>query len=236
MPAGGSGTRLRAAVAHAAAGADLPATKALLNPDSSQTFLERIVRTALHTGLFRCVVIAAPGEALVQCRAVLEPICRDIDLRIVRGGATRQDSVRNALESVGDGCAYVHVHDGARPLCPPEIFERVLEAAMDTGAAVPTLPLKFSVKQSDDGVRVAKTVARSSLFEVQTPQCFALPLLRDAHQRAHEAGHTGTDDSELVERLGAPVRIVAGSEENIKITTPLDILLYGAILQARARE
>ena len=129
----------------------------------------------------------------------------------------------------------VLVHDAARPLVARDLVDAVIEAAGEGGAAVPaTVPTSTVKRVAEDG-RVEETVPRDRLRLAQTPQGFLAPILRQAHAVAAQDGFVGTDDAALVERTGRSVRVVEGSPENIKITTPLDLLLAEAILEHRAR-
>ena len=125
----------------------------------------------------------------------------------MKGGERRQDSVRAGLEALG-ACDYVAVHDGARPLVTPELIERGLEAARETGAAAPAVPLADTVKEAGaDGI-VVRTLDRSRLWAVQTPQVFRYELLMRAHR---EVTADVTDDAAMVEALGEPVRLFEGA-------------------------
>jgi len=144
------------------------------------------------------------------------------------GGERRQDSVRLGLEALGE-CDYVAVHDGARPLVTPELIERGIEAARETGAAAPALPLADTVKEAGPNGIVLRTLARSRLWAVQTPQVFRYDLLLRAHR---EITVDVTDDSAMVEALGAPVRLFEGERRNVKVTTAEDLRVVEALLVA----
>ncbi|WP_251553856.1 2-C-methyl-D-erythritol 4-phosphate cytidylyltransferase [Neobacillus muris] len=156
------------------------------------------------------------------------------EIRLVPGGRERQYSILNALKTVrSDGI--ILVHDAARPFIKTEQIHRLAETAERAGAAIVGVPAKDTMKKVQDGV-VAETVERSSLWAVQTPQAFRMPLLLQAYEQAEKDGYLGTDDSSLVERLGHPVAIVEGDYDNIKITTPEDLFFAEAILKKRQRE
>jgi 2-C-methyl-D-erythritol 4-phosphate cytidylyltransferase len=149
---------------------------------------------------------------------------------VVRGGERRQDSVACGVAALkGQSDDIVLVHDGARPLVTQELIERVLDAARETGASVPAVPLEDTVKEAEKG-RVVRTLDRSRLFRVQTPQGFALGLLQRALAQAKAEGADVTDEAALVERLGLPVALVPGDPRNIKITSPLDLTMAEAFL------
>ena len=151
---------------------------------------------------------------------------------IVHGGAQRQDSVANALRAAGESWDIIAIHDGARPLVTGEIIERTLAEAARTGAAVCAVPVKDTVKEVSGGF-VKRTVPRENLWAVQTPQAFHAAILADAFKKAEETAYHGTDESSLVERIGAEVKIVEGSYENIKITTREDIIFAEEVLRSR---
>ena len=149
---------------------------------------------------------------------------------VVRGGERRQDSVACGVAALkGQSDDIVLVHDGARPLVTQELIERVLDAARETGASVPAVPLEDTVKEAEKS-RVVRTLERSRLFRVQTPQGFALGLLQRALAQAKAEGAVVTDEAALVERLGLPVALVPGDPRNIKITSPLDLTMAEAFL------
>jgi 2-C-methyl-D-erythritol 4-phosphate cytidylyltransferase len=148
---------------------------------------------------------------------------------VVLGGPRRRDSVLNGMDAVA-GCEYVVVHDGARPLVTQEMIDAALDGAAETGAALCAVPVADTVKRADFNGLVQSTISRDRLWLAQTPQAFRLDVLRRAHL-SHDID--ATDDAALVELLGEPVRLVEGSAENLKITTPSDLRLAAAILAAR---
>jgi 2-C-methyl-D-erythritol 4-phosphate cytidylyltransferase len=149
---------------------------------------------------------------------------------ICLGGARRQDSVRAGLDIIGP-CQWLLVHDCARPLLTLDLIDRALTEASEDGAAVPALPVSDTVKEGDAAGHVLRTLDRSSLWAVQTPQAFRYDLLRRAHQ---EVTDDVTDDAAMLERLGIPVRLFPGSRLNLKVTTPDDLQLAEALLALRA--
>ncbi|MCV2878403.1 bifunctional 2-C-methyl-D-erythritol 4-phosphate cytidylyltransferase/2-C-methyl-D-erythritol 2,4-cyclodiphosphate synthase [Sedimentimonas flavescens] len=149
---------------------------------------------------------------------------------LVAGGASRAESVRNALEALdGSGISKVLIHDGARPLISAEVIDRVL-AALDAGpAAAPALPVSDALWRGVDG-EVAGTQSREGLWRAQTPQGFRFGDILAAH-RAH--GGDAADDVEVARAAGLPVQIVAGSDDNLKITYPEDFTRAAAVLRSR---
>jgi 2-C-methyl-D-erythritol 4-phosphate cytidylyltransferase len=149
-------------------------------------------------------------------------------LSLALGGERRRDSVRAGLVTLS-GCDYVVVHDGARPLVTAGLIEAALAGARECGAALCAVPVSDTVKRGDGSGHVHSTVSREGLYLAQTPQAFRLDLLLRAHEMVE--GDI-TDDAAMVEHLGVPVKLVAGSKRNIKITTPEDLALAGALLSA----
>ncbi len=144
----------------------------------------------------------------------------------VLGGATRQASVRLAIETLADGAGdevLCLVHDAARPFVDPGLIERAVEAGARHGAAIPGVAVTDTIKRVAEGGRVAETLDRSVLRAVQTPQAFGLRALREAHGRAAAAGEDGfTDDGQLMEWAGAAVHVFPGEAGNVKLTNPAD--------------
>jgi 2-C-methyl-D-erythritol 4-phosphate cytidylyltransferase len=181
------------------------------------------------------IVLVIRAEDRERCRdEILKPFALNKVTGILSGGATRQESVYLGLKFMGRSGDCVAVHDGARPLVSLDLIGRVIEAGLESGAAVPGIPVKDTLKQVS-GRTVAGGVDRTGLVQVQTPQVFWRELLWMAHSRAREDGITATDDAGLVERARHPVLVVAGEEENIKLTTAFDFLVATAILEQRAR-
>jgi 2-C-methyl-D-erythritol 4-phosphate cytidylyltransferase len=150
----------------------------------------------------------------------------------VRGGERRQDSVWQGFRLL-DAAApeVILVHDGARPLIGAELISRVIAAARADGAAVPVLAIEDTVKEVREG-RVAGTVDRTVLARAQTPQGFRFEVLKKALEAARRDRFYGTDEAALAERLGIPVTAVAGDPRNVKITTPVDMKIAEALLDA----
>lgn len=163
-------------------------------------------------------------------------LCRDCALdkvtKVLIGGATRADSVLVGVKEVSGRAELIAVHDGARPLVTVEVIDEAIRKAAECGAAAPAVPVKDTIKRAVDGV-VAETPDRAQLFAIQTPQVFDGDLLLGALRKAVEDGAAITDDCSAVERIGMKVCLTAGSYENIKITTPADMLVAEAILHSR---
>lgn len=157
-------------------------------------------------------------------------------LAIVPGGAERTDSVRAGVAAVSAAVRIVCVHDAARPLIATATIERAIETAAREGAALVAVPLRDTVKVSEDGARAARTLDRSQLWCAQTPQVFEAGLLRELLARAAADGFRPTDDAALHERYKGAVPIVEGEPANLKITTRDDLALAELVLARRAAE
>ena len=153
---------------------------------------------------------------------------------VVPGGQERQDSVWAGLQYLGDDTDLVAVHDGARPLLSAEVLTRLLTEAREWGAAIPGIASRDTVKLGDRDGFVRQTVDRTSVYAVQTPQVFNYTELVTAYREAREEGFLGTDDASLFERYIGRVKIVPGDYNNIKITTPQDMIVAEALLRGRA--
>jgi len=149
------------------------------------------------------------------------------------GGETRQQSVLAGLECADPEASIVLIHDGVRPLVCRATIDAVLAAVVEHGAAIAAIPATDTVKQVGAGHVIQATPPRSHLWYARTPQGFSRQIILEAHHRAAADGHVGTDDAELLERLGGTVVVVPDSPDNIKITTRTDLVMAEAILAER---
>ncbi len=223
VPAAGRGERL---------GASVP--KALV-PVRGESLLLRAVRGLIDSGCVRHVVVAAPSAEVAAVRAELHTLGPSV--HVVAGGAERTDSVRLALaeaERVAPDAHVVLVHDAARAFTPGSMICAVARAVAEGAPAViPVLPVSDTIKEVDAGGTVTATVDRSCLRAVQTPQGFAIDVLRAAYQAD---GDSATDDAGLVERIGKPVVTVPGHPHALKVTTRFDLAIAEAVLAAETTE
>ena len=185
-----------------------------------------------ESGLVDEIILVTREDKMVELGALCSRKGLDKVKRVVKGGDTRTESVWAGVKAVSQGTDFIAIHDGARPFVTTEIVEETIRAAKARSAAAPAIPVKDTIKRAEDGV-ITETVDRSRLFAVQTPQIFAAPLIRAGLQKALEEKLSLTDDCAAVERLGCPVALTEGSEENIKITTRQDLILGEAILLNR---
>ncbi len=156
-------------------------------------------------------------------------------INYVIGGRRRQDSVANALIALPPDTETVIVHDAARPLITPDLIDKAIKEAKNWPALTVGLPVKNTIKRINTEELVEYTLDRPRLWSIQTPQVFKADVLLHAHRVAKADKLWGTDDTMLVEKTGKPVRVILGSEENIKITTPIDMLIAEAILAKRKK-
>jgi 2-C-methyl-D-erythritol 4-phosphate cytidylyltransferase len=155
----------------------------------------------------------------------------------VVGGASRSESVRNALAAAPEAEIAI-VHDAARPLVSPELVERCVAAIHAPGVdgAVAAAPVTDTIKEADGSGRVLRTLDRGALWSIQTPQVFWAPKLRAVLDAAPEVLAKATDDAGLVEAAGGTVAIVEAPRENLKVTTPLDLRVAEALLEQRTAD
>ena len=151
---------------------------------------------------------------------------------VVAGGATRSASVYNGLKALDEDTDYVLIHDGARPFLDSSLIERCVAAVIKHKAVICAIPCSSTIKRADKDLRVISTLDRNSLWQVQTPQVFAYKLIRDAYAKFKNKKNGAFDDASLVEKSGGEVKIVLGTDINIKITTQADLRLAKAILKA----
>jgi 2-C-methyl-D-erythritol 4-phosphate cytidylyltransferase len=154
--------------------------------------------------------------------------------RLTVGGAERQDSVWNGLQAISPQSAVAAIHDGARPCVSDEVIRDTIEAARETGAAVAAQRVTDTIKQSDDGSTISRTVDRSKLWAVQTPQAFRVEVIRRAINTARERGLNLTDDTAACELIGQPVRLVESRQPNPKVTVPADLPFIESLLKSAA--
>lgn len=216
IPAAGSGKRL---------GGQIP--KQFLEV-AGAPILTHTIRRFIQCDNIGAVVVALSADRLAEFREHHRNVGYGKPVLYVNGGAERSDSILNALEVVAEfNPEIVAVHDAVRPFITTAQISAVIAKASEIGAAILALPATDTIKEVADGL-IQRTIDRRSIWRAQTPQAFRYELLMRANQEARAAGLPSaltTDDSLLVERLGLPVAVVEGSPNNIKITTPEDLIL-----------
>lgn len=222
IPAAGAGERFGGTV-----------KKPFAQIDNRPIFIRSIELFINRSDVIQVVLTVAPDDYDV----VKEKYAANLmfmGIKLVKGGAERFDSVRNALGHVDESAELVCVHDAVRPCVLESWIDQVFKRAAETGAAILAAPLTGTLKRVKKDT-VEKTVSRTGLYEAQTPQVFRRDLLVKAYADM-PADYRPTDDAQVVERSGHAVAIVASDQRNLKITTPGDMSLAGAILKEFGRQ
>lgn len=214
IAAAGSGTRMAAAIGN---------SKVFHTFSTGQMVLELVMNNIVSSGVCDKIIVATRPEDFDTVLTIARDKCSRFPVSVIRGGSTRQQSVAFALSECPTSTDYVLIHDGARPFCGPESIQRVTKAGRDTQAAILALQSTSTLKFATDRHSTTETLKRELVWAAQTPQVFAYQLFLKAHDAAREVGFEGSDDAQLVERLGHPVELVPGSSNNIKLTTPEDL-------------
>ena len=206
----------------------------LLLPLEGEPVLAHTLRAIDAATLVDEIILATRTE----CLAEMAELCRRCGLqkpvRVVVGGETRTHSVLAAALEANEKARLIAVHDGARPLIRPEQIDELIRFGERTYAAAPAVPVSDTIKRTEPSTgRVLETPNRATLFAVQTPQVFDTVRILAALTDALARGLPLTDDCSAAEAAGMAVLLTAGSEENIKITTPIDLTLAEAILKRR---
>jgi 2-C-methyl-D-erythritol 4-phosphate cytidylyltransferase len=181
-------------------------------------------------GITQIGIIGQPAERK-EIAALLEKYPIATPVQWIEGGETRQESVYRGLLAITS--EQVLIHDGARCLATPALFDRCAEALQHRSALIAAVQVRDTIKQVAKDGRIEKTIPRESLWAAQTPQGFAVKPLLEYHRLAREQNLAVTDDAALWEWQGQSVVVVAGEETNIKVTTPADLALAAAILGTR---
>jgi 2-C-methyl-D-erythritol 4-phosphate cytidylyltransferase len=208
IPAGGSGSRF---------GSGLPKQFVTFQGDA---LIAWAIRRFVLSGLVERIVIAVPGPHRELMSSILARGGWSTPIRLVDGGETRQESVRNALAEADS--PLVAVHDAVRPLFSPALLHALIAAAAEFGAAIPGMPLTETIHRVSDGW-IDDSPARDAFVAAQTPQCFTTRVLISALDRAAAEGFVGTDEASAVARYGHRVRVLAGESGNVKVTHPSDL-------------
>lgn len=193
------------------------------------------LRTLQEAPMVQEIILAVPAVDHDYCaQEVVAAYGLSKVRRIVAGGAERQNSVGAALEAVDPQFDLVLVHDAVRPFLTEDMIERVCEAAARHGGAIIAIPARDTLKEVGAHREIQRTVDRGRLWQAQTPQAFRREILQRAHEKARADAYLGTDEADLVQRLGETVVVVEGSGENIKVTRPEDLVIGEAIWASRS--
>ncbi|MDH3721933.1 MAG: 2-C-methyl-D-erythritol 4-phosphate cytidylyltransferase, partial [Desulfobacteraceae bacterium] len=179
------------------------------------------------------IYLVVPKEDIEYCQnKILSLLDLKNQINLVHGGAKRQDSVYNGLQSIDKDTETVVIHDGVRPLIHPEELKECILGSKKYGACILGTPASDTLKRVDKSGIIEATLPRENIWLAQTPQAFQYDLILKAHETARRDGYVGTDDASLVERLGADVKIINGSRFNIKITQKEDLAVAKAMFDA----
>src|SRR5918995_1708553 len=222
--------RVTAVVVAAGRGERLGAPEKVLLPLAGQAMLTWSLRALEQAETIGAVVVVAGSHTLEAVGRLVRDSGFAKVQAIVAGGERRQDSVGAGLAALPEGVEIVVIHDGARPLAEPELFDRCAAVAAESGAAIAATPVADTLKQVTEGA-IAGTVDRAGLWAAQTPQAFRLETLRRA--MAASSGEIVTDEARLCEVAGLPVSVVPASPANLKVTHVEDIPVADALLRER---
>ena len=202
----------------------------VMAPLKGEPMILHTVRAFQESPVIRQIVVVTRKD-LVE---TIQALCSTMDkvTAVVEGGADRQASVEAGLAAVSEKMAMVAVHDGARPLITQAVIDRTVRAAHTYSAAAPAIAVKDTVKIVKGGV-VESTPDRSKLFAVQTPQVFDFDMLRGALKYVRTEGIAITDDCSALEAMGMKIKMVEGDEQNIKVTTPMDLKIVRLLWEER---
>ena len=208
-----------------------------LKLETAKAFVPLGGRPLLHYSLRAVAAVDAIGEVVVTVPAGMEPQARaeaeraglEIPVKLIAGGAERQDSVRIALGITSAESEIVVVHDAARPFATPALFAACIDAVQRADGAIAAIALADTLKRTQ-GRMITATIPRGGLWQAQTPQAFRRKMLVAAHDRAIRERWTATDDAELIERCGGRMEVVESSAVNLKITTPADLEIAQALV------
>lgn len=200
----------------------------VMAPLKGEPMIVHTVRAFQNTDVIREIVVVTRQELIVPIMG----LCKGFSKvrAVVSGGENRQMSVQLGLNALSGHVKLAAIHDGARPLISGAVIDRTVRAAHTYGAAAPAIPVKDTIKRVQGGV-VLDTPDRSALRAVQTPQVFDFDLLRGALKKALQENLPITDDCSAVESMGFSVKIVDGEEQNLKVTTPIDLKIAEMIME-----
>ncbi|MBU0483002.1 MAG: 2-C-methyl-D-erythritol 4-phosphate cytidylyltransferase [Proteobacteria bacterium] len=221
IPAGGVGRRM---------GLSLPKQFSEL---AGRPILAHTIQVFQQSAFVDQIVVVTPADYCRQTEEIVAQYNFDKVVKVLAGGVLRQDSVRIGLESLDNDIEYVVVHDGVRPLVEPGLIESCVQAAIINGAAIAAIPVSDTIKEVTGANLINKTVDRQGLWQAQTPQVIRVDLLRKAFERAAADGFVGTDEASFLEQLGCEVVVVIGSERNIKVTRPEDLVIAEALIMEK---
>jgi 2-C-methyl-D-erythritol 4-phosphate cytidylyltransferase len=193
--------------------------------------LSRTLLAFTEISAVETVYLVVPENDFDYCtRQILPDVQNKLSVHLVKGGENRQKSVGNGLSAITDPDSIVIIHDGVRPFVPCRPTEEAIAWAEKHGGCILGIPVVDTLKNVDNDNCIVDTMPRADVWQAQTPQVFAYPLIKKAHDYALATGYSGTDDASLVEQLGKRVKVIYGSPYNIKITKPEDLIIALGIL------
>lgn len=195
-----------------------------------KTIIERTAAVFSGCKSINEIIIVSSESGLEECKRLLKELEKEKTIKYVLGGKERYESVYNGLKSLDERCGIVLIHDGVRPFVTEEIINASIDDASEYGACAVGVKSKDTVKICTDKGFVEYTPDRNCVYNIQTPQTFRKEIILKAYERAFEKGVFGTDDASLAENDGISVKITEGSYDNIKITTPDDLIVGEKIL------
>jgi 2-C-methyl-D-erythritol 4-phosphate cytidylyltransferase len=222
IPAAGSGKRM---------GSD---RNKLLMDLLGQTVLAWTLRAAEAATSITWIGILGQPIDFPDFQQILTDLKLTKPVALIQGGSTRQESVYKGLQALPDGADRVLIHDGARCLATPELFDRCAASLDQYDGMVAAVTVKDTIKVVDGAMCIRDTPDRANLWAAQTPQGFSVAKLKQCHDEGKAQGWEVTDDAALFERCGLPVYIVPGEETNLKVTTPVDLAIAQFILAGRS--
>ena len=209
----------------------------------------KLLLTLLGQPLLAWTLLAAEASRQIRWIGIMGQACDFPDFKeiignlalskpiaLIQGGETRQESVYNGLQALPPEAERVLIHDGARCLATPELFDRCGYALRSCLGLIAAIPVKDTIKIVDEAGLIQGTPDRRQLWAAQTPQGFDVKLLKECHERGRQLGWEVTDDAALFEKCQLPVRIVEGEETNLKVTTPVDLAIAEFILRQRLEQ
>lgn len=196
-----------------------------------KTIIEHTLAPFMSCSFINGIVISASSEIIERIEKITYSLNDIKPVIIVEGGRERQDSVLNGINAVPFNTDIIVIHDAVRPFITADLITECIITAEKRGSVSVMRPVKETIKIVCDGV-IEETLDRSKLWITQTPQAFRTEIIKKAHEKAKNDNFTGTDDCFLVERTGQKVYVIEGSDKNIKITTPADLIIAESILSS----
>jgi 2-C-methyl-D-erythritol 4-phosphate cytidylyltransferase len=211
IPAAGSGSRF---------GGEIPKPFIRIG---GKTILEYTLERFNKPELVAEIIVPVATDWLDSVHKLICSENFQVPIKFVQGGQERMYSISNALELMNLYSKFVAIHDAVRPFFSDMLLQRLMESVRESGAVIPGIPVSDTIKVVDSKQIVTHTPDRSTLFAVQTPQCFRIDWIKHAYQLAIQSNRFGTDDAAICELAGYPVKVVAGDRDNFKITWPEDL-------------